>query len=130
MALNPKDLSEEVRSFLSDRHLATLSISRPDGTIHSSPIGVTWDNEAQLARVITWTGSKKARLLIETPGAVAVCHVDGGRWLTLEGSAIVRTDAESCAEGVRRYAQRYRQPKERSDRAVIEISVTRMLGRV
>jgi F420H(2)-dependent biliverdin reductase len=32
------------------------------------------------------------------------------------------------AEAVDAYAQRYRQPKERSDRVVIEISVDKVMG--
>ena len=47
--------------------------------------------------------------------------MDGGRWLTLEGAATVTDDPERVAEGVRRYAERYRQPGERDDRVVIEI---------
>jgi F420H(2)-dependent biliverdin reductase len=129
MALDPTSLSEEVLAFVTERHLATLSIVRPDGSPHVTPVGFTWDNDAQLARVITWTGSKKARLLMANPGPVAVSQVDGGRWLTFEGHATVATSAEACAEGVGRYAQRYRQPGERDDRAVIEIAVTRVLGR-
>ena len=58
-----------------------------------------------------------------------MCQVDGGRWLTLEGPATVTADADRVAEGVRRYAARYRQPGERADRVVIEIAVDRILGR-
>jgi len=42
---------------------------------------------------------------------------------------IVWGSPEQCAEGVRRYAERYRQPGERDDRVVIELSVDRVLGR-
>ena len=129
MALDPTSLPDEVLEFLRERHLATLSIVRPDGTPHVTPVGFTWDDEAQMARVITWTGSKKARLLLANPGPVAVSQVDGGRWLTVEGNATVATDRESCREGTSRYAQRYREPKDRDDRAVIEIAVTRIMGR-
>lgn len=129
MALDPTSLPDEVLEFLRERHLATLSIVRPDGTPHVTPVGFTWDDEAQMARVITWTGSKKARLLLANPGPVAVSQVDGGRWLTVEGNATVATDPESCREGTSRYAQRYREPKDRDDRAVIEIAVTRIMGR-
>ena len=62
---------------------------------------------------------------------VALCQVDGGRWLALEGEARVHSEKSRCAEGVRRYAERYRQPKDRGDdRRVIEISVQRVSGRV
>ncbi len=63
-----------------------------------------------------------------TPGP-AVCQVDGGRWLTLEGTAEVTDDPDRVAEAVRRYAERYRPPGERADRVAIEIRVDRVLGR-
>lgn len=130
MALDPHHLSEEVLGFVADRHLATLSIPRPGRAPHVTPVGFTWDNERQLARVITWTDSKKARLVAASGSVpVAVSQVDGGRWLTFEGLATLTTDPEACAEGCRRYAERYREPKDRPDRAVIEIEVTTILGR-
>ncbi len=130
MALDPGALDSDVLAFLAERHLATLSLIRPDGTLHVSPVGFTWDDERTMARVITWADSKKARLLTEAGGGpAAVSQVDGGRWLTLDGAATVTSDPEACAEGVRRYAERYRQPKDRDDRVVIEIQVTRILGR-
>jgi hypothetical protein len=59
---------------------------------------------------------------------VALCQVDGRRWLTLEGSAVVRDDPASVAEAVERYARRYRQPRENPARVVVEITVDRILG--
>lgn len=130
MAHDPRHLDEDILEFLRERHLATLSLIRPDGTLHVTPVGFTWDDERGLARVITWAGSKKARLLAEANGGpAAVSQVDGGRWLTLDGRATVTDDPDACAEGVRRYAERYRPPKAREDRVVIEIDVTRILGR-
>jgi PPOX class probable F420-dependent enzyme len=130
MAHDPAALSPEVTQFLTERHLATLTTMRPDGTPHVVAVGFTWDAEAGLVRVITWAGSRKARNLVARPASpAAVCQVDGGRWLTLEGTAEVTDDPQRVAEGVRRYAERYRQPGEREDRVVIEISVTRVLGR-
>jgi hypothetical protein len=58
-----------------------------------------------------------------------VCQVDGGRWLTLEGRASITSEPDRVSEAVRRYAERYREPKERTDRVVIEIAVDRILGR-
>ncbi|MGK2928292.1 MAG: PPOX class F420-dependent enzyme, partial [Acidimicrobiales bacterium] len=58
-----------------------------------------------------------------------VSQVDGRRWLSLEGPATVTSDPDRCRDAERRYAQRYRQPKQRDDRVVIEISVDRVLGR-
>ena len=59
---------------------------------------------------------------------MAVCQVDGRRWVTLEGTAVVRDDAASVADAVERYALRYRQPRVNPARVVIEISVDRILG--
>jgi PPOX class probable F420-dependent enzyme len=117
-------------AFLAERHLATLTTMRPDGTPHVVAVGFTWDPVTQLVRVITWEGSRKARNVRERwAGPAAVCQVDGGRWATLEGTATVTSEPGPVAEAVRRYAERYRPPKERSDRVVIEIAVQRVMGR-
>lgn len=130
MSLDPRSLSDEVTAFLSEGHLATLTTLRPDGSPHVVAVGFTWDAEAGLARVITFAPSRKARNLVAAPGSrAAVCQVDGGRWLTLEGPATVTDDPDRVAEAVRRYAERYRQPGERDDRVAIEIAVDRVLGR-
>ena len=129
MSLNPLDLNEEVQSFLYERHLASLTLLRADGSPQVTAVGFTWDQEAQLVRVITWAGSMKSRILEQSPGSRAVvCQIDGGRWLSLEGTAIVTDDAERFREGTQRYAKRNRIPQERPDRPVIEISVDRILG--
>lgn len=130
MAYDPADLPDEALAFLQERHLATLTTLRPDGSPHVVAVGFTWDDDAGLARVITFAPSRKARNLLAAPGArAAVCQVDGGRWLTLEGPARVTAEAAPVAEAVRRYAERYRQPGEREDRVAIEIAVDRVLGR-
>ncbi|HEY0487191.1 MAG TPA: PPOX class F420-dependent oxidoreductase [Mycobacteriales bacterium] len=129
MALDPRALPAAVREFLAERHLATLTTLRPDGTPHVVPIGFTWDDEAGLARVITGRTSRKARHL-DGGGRVALCQVDGGRWLTLEGDAVVTDDPARVAEAVRRYADRYRQPRPNPDRVAVEVSVDRVLGLV
>lgn len=131
-SFSPDQLPAEVLTFLSERHLATLTTLRPDGSPHVVPVGFSYDHQAQLVRVITFASSKKVRNLEASPGSRAVvCQVDGGRWLTLEGSAVVTADPERNADGVRRYAERYRPPKERgADRRTIEISIDTVLGRV
>ncbi len=130
MALDPAALPEEVQTFLRERHLATLTTLRPDGSPHVVAVGFTWDDGAGLVRVISFAPSRKARNLVASPGSrAAVSQVDGGRWLTLEGPAVITDEVDRVAEGVRRYAERYRQPKERDDRVVIEIAVDRILGR-
>lgn len=130
MARTPAELAPADLDFLAERHLATLTTLRPDGSPHVVAVGFTWDHDAGIARVITWSGSKKYRNVAERPRSRAVvCQVDGGRWLALEGEARATTEADACRDAVARYAERYRQPKERDDRAVIEIRVDRILGR-
>lgn len=130
MRFDPTALPPEVSSFLRDRHLATLTTLRPDGRPHVVPVGFTWDDTTGLVRVITFAASRKARNALAVPGArAAVCQVDGARWLTLEGVVHASTDAERVAEAVRRYAERYREPKQRTDRVVLEITVDRVLGK-
>ena len=130
MSLDPAALPPAVVAFATERHLATLTTLRPDGTPHVVPVGFTWDPEAGLVRIITFAPSRKVRNLRASPGARAVvCQVDGGRWLAFEGPATVTDEPERVAEAVRRYAARYRQPGERADRVAIEIEVDRVLGR-
>ena len=52
-----------------------------------------------------------------------------GRWLALEGSAVVTAEPDRVERAVAAYAARYRQPGEREDRVAIEITVDRVLGR-
>ncbi|SBT51251.1 pyridoxamine 5'-phosphate oxidase family protein [Micromonospora auratinigra] len=127
--LDPHD--QRVVRFFRERHLATLTTLRADGTPHVVPVGVTFDPDAGLARVITSAGSAKARHVAAAgPAGVpaAACHVDGRWWLTVEGRAVLRRDPEAVAEAERRYAERYRQPRPNPERVVIEIAVTRLLG--
>ena len=129
MSLDPQNLTEEVQSFLRERHLASLTLLRPDGSPHVTAVGFTWDEQSQLVRVITWAGSMKSKILAQTgPSQAVVCQIDGGRWLSLEGTAVVTDDAQRCLEGTDRYAERYRVPQERPDRTVIEIAVEQILG--
>ncbi|QBJ94562.1 PPOX class F420-dependent oxidoreductase [Rhodococcus sp. ABRD24] len=123
----PAHLTDEAASFLRERHLATMTTLRKDGTPHVVAVGFTWDPERSIARVITNDTSQKARNA-DRGGYAAVSQVDGGRWLTLEGSARVMSDPASVAEGVERYAVRYRQPRENPTRVVIEIAVERVMG--
>ena len=128
MARDPSDPGAGLLEFLTERHLATLTTLRPDGTPHVVPVGVTYDTATRTARVITSGTSAKARHVRAGQARVAVCQVDGRRWATLEGAAVVREDAASVADAVERYARRYRQPRENPARVVIEISVDRILG--
>jgi PPOX class probable F420-dependent enzyme len=131
VAHDPAALPPELTAFLTERHLGTLTLVAPDGVPHVTPVGFTWDPAAGLVRVITWNGSRKARLLERHgPLQAAVGSVDGGRWCTLGGIAEVTADPDRCADAVRRYAERYRPPKDRGpDRRAIELRVIRVLGR-
>jgi PPOX class probable F420-dependent enzyme len=127
---DPADLPDEARTFLEERHLATLTTVRADGSPHVVAIGFTWDESSGLARVISFEPSQKVRNIVGLAGSrAAVCQVDGGRWLSLEGPATVTSEPDRVAEAVRRYADRYRAPEPRHDRVAIEIQVDRVLGR-
>ena len=129
MAHDPRALPDDVEAFLQERHLATLTTLRPDGTPHVVAVGFTWDPEQALVRVITnGTSRKVVHVRAGSPRAV-VAQVDRARWLSLEGVPVVRSDPERVAEAVRRYALRYRQPAENPRRVVVEIAVDRVLGR-
>lgn len=118
-------------AFWTERHLCTLTTVRADGTPHVVPVGVTLDLEAGTARVICSRGSRKARLAAAAGpegAAVAVCQVDGRRWSTLEGRAVLRDDPAAVADAEARYALRYRTPRVNPERVVLEIAVRRVLG--
>jgi PPOX class probable F420-dependent enzyme len=125
---DPHDLGPGLLELLGERHLATLTTLRADGSPHVVPVGVTFDAATATARVITSGTSAKARHVRAGQQRVAVCQVDGRRWITLEGTAVVRDDRASVADAEVRYARRYRQPRENPARVVLEISVDRVLG--
>ena len=52
--MTPADLTPEMIRFLRERHLATLTTLRPDGSPHVVPVGFTYDEEKQVVRVITF----------------------------------------------------------------------------
>jgi PPOX class probable F420-dependent enzyme len=126
VALDPAALPTEASTFLAERHLATLTTLRPDGSPHVVAVGFTWDDG--LVRVITSRGSRKVAHVRGQRRAV-VAQVDGRRWMSLEGYGEVSDDPERVAEAVRRYALRYRQPAVNPERVVLEIVVDRVLGR-
>ena len=128
MARDLDDLGPGLLDFLTERHLATLTTLRADGSPHVVPVGITYDAGTRIARVITSGTSAKAGHVRAGQQRVAVCQVDGRRWLTLEGTAVVRDDPASVADAERRYAVRYRQPRVNPARVVVEISVDRILG--
>ena len=131
MAHTPDDLSPEALAFLTERHLATLSLIDATGQLHVTPVGFTWDNDTQIARVITFAAAKKVRIIEASSSVVAaLSQVDGGRWFTLHGAATVTADPAVNADAERRYAARYRPPGDRgADRRTIEVAVRRIVGR-
>lgn len=126
--IDPADPGEEVLAFLAERHLATLTTIRADGSPHVVAVGFSYSAAERLVRVITFAPAVKARNAARG-GRAAVCQVDGRRWLTLEGAVRLATDPESVAAAVEGYAARYRQPGVRADRVAIEIQVDRIMGR-
>jgi PPOX class probable F420-dependent enzyme len=122
-------LSERLAEFWTERHLCVLSTVRADGTVHATPVGATLDVEGGLVRVICSGTSYKARTIRRLgTAAVAVTQVDGRRWSTLEGRAVVSDDPARVEEAVRRYTKRYREPRVNPRRVVVEITVTKVLG--
>ncbi|MGW8377638.1 TIGR03618 family F420-dependent PPOX class oxidoreductase [Streptomyces sp. ODS28] len=119
--------------FWRERHYATLTTHRPDGTPHVVPVSVTYEPGTGTARVVASRTSKKARN-VAAAGAdgmrVALCQVDGRRWATLEGTATVRTAPEDIADAERRYEERYgRPPRPNPERVLLHIAVSRTMSR-
>ena len=128
MTLDPLRLPDSVLEFLRERHLATLTTLRRDGSPHVVPVGFSYDPGTAIVRIITFAGSQKTRNA-SLGGRAAVSQVDGGRWLTLEGSVSLTSDVEDVRRAVAGYATRYQEPKDRPDRVAIEIRVDRVMGR-
>lgn len=121
------ELSPALREFVTERHLAVLTTLRADGTPHSVPVGFTVSAAGSLVvRVIT--AGPSVKVVNARRGCRAtIAQLDGGRWVTFEGVARVSDEPAEVAFAVAAYAQRYRQPKERDDRVVIEIEVDRVM---
>jgi PPOX class probable F420-dependent enzyme len=128
MGLELDDLGPEVLDFLTERHLATLTTLHRDGRPHVVPVGFTYDPQAKIARVITSGDSVKAGNAARAGAVGALCQVDRARWLTLSGPMQVDTDPGAVADAVRRYAERYRQPRDNPKRVVLIMSVTGLLA--
>lgn len=125
-ALQP--LTPEMVSFLSEYHLASLTTMRADGSPHVVPVGFSYDQESHTVRIITFDSSVKYKNALRG-GRAAVSQVDGGRWLTLEGTVSGTADPDKVALAVEGYTARYRKPGDREGRVAIEIAVDRMMGR-
>lgn len=114
-------------AFLAERHLASLTTLRADGSPHVVPVGFSFDAEQNIVRIITFDNCAKVHNA-RRGGRAAVSQVDGGRWLTLEGTVSATSDPDHVASAVRAYATRYSQPKVRQDRVAIEIIIDRIMG--
>jgi F420H(2)-dependent biliverdin reductase len=124
-----RDLTPEMVAFWAERHLCTVTTLRADGSPHVVPLGVALDAESGVAWAITTGGTQKAVNLTRDP-RFAACQVDRARWATLEGRAEVLDETDVVAEAVRRYAQRYKQPRDNPRRVALRITLTRVIGNV
>jgi PPOX class probable F420-dependent enzyme len=129
MALDHDDLPEVVLEFLRERHLGTLTTQRADGSPHVVPVGFAFDPDARVVRIISADMSQKVVNAARRGARAAVCQVDGGRWLTMEGPVEVRRDPAEVARAERAYGERYQEPRPRDDRVAIVIRVDRVMGR-
>ena len=123
-------LSPEQTVFVTERHLATLTTLRADGSPHVVPVGFTWDPEAGVIRVTTRESSVKVRNVAAGGGSAraAICQADGGRWLTFEGSMSVVRDADEISDAMRRHARRYRELTPDPRRIVLRLAVEKVMG--
>jgi F420H(2)-dependent biliverdin reductase len=127
VATDPAELTPASIAFMAERHLATFTTLRRNGSPHAVPVGFTWDDEARVARVISSRGSAKV-VQARAGRRASLTQVDGRRWLTLEGSTRVLEDAASVRDAEQRYAVRYRQPRPNPERVVVVLDVDRVLG--
>ncbi len=127
MPLQPSDPTPALAEFLAERHLASLTTLRADGSPHVVPVGFSYDAGSHEVRIITFDGCQKVANA-RRGGRAAVSQVDGGRWVTLEGTIRATSNPDEVAAAVAGYAARYQQPKERIDRVALVISVDRILA--
>ncbi|BAV41396.1 F420-dependent biliverdin reductase [Mycobacterium ulcerans] len=127
MAKTTTRLTNDALAFLSERHLAMLTTLRADNSPHVVAVGFTFDPHTHIARVITTSGSQKA-VNADRGGIAVLSQVDGARWLSLEGNALVNNDLDAVRDAELRYAQRYRTPRPNPRRVVIEVEIQRVLG--
>jgi F420H(2)-dependent biliverdin reductase len=93
-------------------------------------VGVVLDHGERCAWVITHRDSRKARTIADGPPTgvpVAACQVDGRRWSTLEGHAVVLAEPEAVRRAEEIYASRYRVPRPNPDRVAIKVAIDRFL---
>ncbi|MBF4461809.1 MULTISPECIES: pyridoxamine 5'-phosphate oxidase family protein [unclassified Rathayibacter] len=118
-------LSADGLSFVTERHLATLSTPGRRGRLHVVAVGFTY--EEGVVRIITSRESQKV-LNVRRGGTATVGQVDGIRWLSLGGPASIEEEPDAVAHAVELYSQRYRVPRENPLRVAIRIDVDLVLG--
>jgi hypothetical protein len=91
-------------------------------------VGSTLYVPAGLVRVISSRSSAHVRHVLNGQDRVALCQLDGARWATFEGRAVIRDEPAAVADAEQRYAPRYRQPRPHPTRVVIEVTIARVLG--
>ncbi len=127
MPTTPLQLSEPALQFVTDKHHATLTTLRANGTPHVVAVAFTYEPETGLVRIITDGASQKV-LNVRRNGYAAVCQVEGPRWLTFEGPASIIDTAPEIRDAEARFTVRYRPPRINPTRVVLQIEVTRMLS--
>lgn len=128
MRVDLEQPTEEVLTFLTERHLGTLTTLRRDGRPHVVPVGFTFEPATRLARVITSGDSVKARNADREGAVAALCSVDGARWITLSGPIRVDRQPEVVKDAEQRYAARYRTPRVNPKRVVLIMDVSTAVG--
>ena len=131
MSFDPRNLPDDVVAFLRERHIGTLTTVDPDGRLHVVAIAFTYEPADGLIRMITFGTSRKVKNLRQAGAGAraAVGQVDGPRWLSFEGPAVVVDDPERVATAVALHATRYKQPGDNPVRVAIELTPERVLGR-
>jgi len=146
-------LTPEQHVFVIERHVATLTTLRPDGSPHVVPVAFTWDAATGVAWMTSEDGSAKVRNVEAAQGKGpagagpvgagpagagpvgtgtgargALCQVSGGRWVTFEGELTVSRDPAVIADAERRHAVRYGPLDPDPRRVVLRLVVDRALG--
>lgn len=102
-----------------------LSTVARDGAIHQIAVGFTLHDG--VVRIITSDGTQKVRN-IERDGRATVGQVDGRRWISFVGTAVIERERDAITLAENLYGERYRQPQPNPKRVVIRITVDRVLG--
>ena len=118
------ELSDDGLEFVKDRHLAMLSTMARDGAIHLIAVGFTLHDG--VVRIIASDGTQKVRN-IERDGRATVGQVDGARWISFVGNAVIERGRDEITLAENLYGARYRQPRPNPTRVALRIEVERVL---